>query len=418
MSNKLKNTIYKILRKSEKWAQTDMVYLAKNSFWLTISKVIGTLTALGLAVAYANLLPKEVYATYKYILSVASLLAIFSLPGINTSLMRSVTLGFEGSVKQAIKTKFRWSLAGVLAGLSVSGYYFYHHNYTLGIGFLTAALTSPILNSLIYGPYLQGKKLFKTISIYNSVKQVIAAAIIIGAIWLSPTALTIILVYYGINLILQSTLFIITFKKYKPNKKQDPQMISFGKHLSLMNILGILAEQADKILMWHLLGARELAIYSFATLPITQARSFLKSIPTIAFPKIATQNIEVTKKTLPKKIAKFMAILIIPVIIYILLAPYIYKILFPQYLEAVKYSQLFALTLIFFPQRLLGQTLVAYAQTKSLYILKIINPLTRILFLILGIYFLNIKGAILAIILSSTISLIFLLLFFKKIKLN
>lgn len=415
MLTTLKIKLYQLLRRSEKWTGTDMIYLTKNSFWLTGSKIIGTLTAMGLAVTYANLLPAKEYATYKYVISIISLLAIFSLPGINTSLIRSVARGLEGSVKEGIKTKIKWSLLGALVGIIISVYYFYQNNIVLGLGFLIATLSVTIINNLVYGPILQGKKLFKVSSIYTVINQIILAGAIILAIWFSPKALTLISVFYLATLAVQSILFIITFKKYPLNNKKDPAAISFGKHLSLMGVIGVIAGQADKILMWHLLGATQLAIYSFATLPIIQIKSLLKSISTIAFPKITAQNPELIKKTLPKKIAKFMAILIIPIIIYILLAPYIYKILFPQYLEAVKYSQLFALTLIFFPQRLLGQTLVAYAQTKSLYILKIINPLTKILFLILGIYFLNIKGAILAIILSSIVSLIFSFLFFKKI---
>ena len=36
MINKIKNRIYNILRQSEKYTQTDMVYLAKGGFWLTL----------------------------------------------------------------------------------------------------------------------------------------------------------------------------------------------------------------------------------------------------------------------------------------------------------------------------------------------------------------------------------------------
>ncbi len=400
----LKVKIYKLLRRSEKWAGTDMVYLTKNSFWLILSKTIGTITALALAIAYANLLPKEAYATYKYVISLTSLLLIATLPGINTALMRSVTLGFEGSVWPAIKTKFRWSLAGLAGSLAIAGYYFWQHNTILGLSFAAAAVVMPITNSLIYGPYLQGKKKFKTISIYNSSKQIASAAIIIAAIWLSPTALTVIFAYLAVNLFWQLLFFFLTFKKYPPNNKKDRQTIAFGKHLSLMRVMGAVAEQADKILMWHLLGPIQLAIYSFAILPVAQAQSMLKAIPVVAFPKIAAQDPQVTKRTLPKKVAKFTAILIIPVSVYILTAPYIYKFLFPQYTTAIKYSQFFALTLLFFPQRLFGQALTAYAQTKYLYIRKILNPLLKIIFYIALIYFFGIIGAIAAALLSSTVS--------------
>ncbi len=416
MINNIKNKIYNLLRKSEKWTKTDMVYLAKNGFWLTISKIIGTITALGLAVAYANLLPKDVYATYKYIMSIASLFAITSLPGMETSLMRSVTLGYESSFFAAVKTKLKWSLFGILAGLGLSFYYFFQHNNTLAIGFFIASLSSPFINSLIYGPYLQGKKFFKTISIFNIIKQVVLSSVIITIIWFSPKIITIILSFYLLTLFFQFLFFFITCKKYPPNKKRDKKTISFGKHLSVMGILGTISEQADKILLWHFLGPTELAIYSFATLPITQFQSFLKSIPTIAFPKIVSQDVKTIKKTLPIKVLKFMAILLILVMIYIISAPYIFKFIFPKYLEAIKYSQIFALTLLFFPQRLFVQPIISIANKQKLYIIRTITPLTKIILMLALIPFLGIWGAIYALILSRILLFAFTYFLLKNIK--
>jgi len=130
-------------------------------------------------------------------------------------------------------------------------------------------------------------------------------------------------------------------------------------------------------------------------------QSFLKSIPVIAFPKIANQDIATLKKTLPKKIIKFTVALIAPVTAYILLAPHIYKLFFPQYMEAVKYSQLLAVSLLFFPQRIFGQPLLAGLRKKELYIIKIVNPAVKMTLLSVFIPLWGVYGAVLAIILST-----------------
>jgi hypothetical protein len=43
MLNKPKNFLYKILRGSEKYTKTDMVYLANGHFWLICIQIIDTI---------------------------------------------------------------------------------------------------------------------------------------------------------------------------------------------------------------------------------------------------------------------------------------------------------------------------------------------------------------------------------------
>ena len=100
---KIKNRIYRLLRRSERHTKTDMVYLASGGFWLTVGQIISSAATFGLAIAFANLLPKETYGTYKFVLSIAGILTIFTLPGMVTSLTQAVARNFEGSVILALK---------------------------------------------------------------------------------------------------------------------------------------------------------------------------------------------------------------------------------------------------------------------------------------------------------------------------
>ena len=415
MLNKLKQKIYKILRLSEKWTKTDMVYLVRGGTWLTGSKIIGGASAFILAIAYANLLPQETYGQYKYILSISSLLGITALAGMDTSLVRSIINGYEGSLKKAIKIKMKWSLLGLAAGLIISAYYFINENNTLGISFLFVALFSPLINSIVYSPFLEGKKLFKTLSQYSIINQITIAIFILAALLIYPNIILIIFIYFFANFLIKFILLIKTYKKYHPNDKEDPKTISFGKHLSFMGILGLIADQLDKILMWHFLGPAQLAIYMFATIPITQIQSFLKSLSVLVFPKISSQDINITKKTLPTKILKFMIILAAIIIIYILISPYFYKIFFSEYIDSVKYSWLFSLSILLFPLRWLSYPLIAQAKQKSLYATSIFGPALKIILLtcLLPIY--GIWGAIIALLVSSAMNNILQYYLFKKI---
>ncbi len=412
----MKTTVYRLLKWSEKWSKTDMLYLAKGFSWLSISKVVGSLTALGLAIAYANILPKDAYALYKYVLSIFGILGVFSLSGINSSITRSTVLGFEGSLMQGIRAKLKWSSLAVISGLVISAYYFYNQNTTLGVIFLVASVFSPITESIVYGPFLEGKKLFKTASILSSANQLLLAISIICALLIWPNAIALVTTYFLAQFFAQLLFFVYIFRKYKLNNKKDEKLVSFGKHMSMMNVLSVVSENIDKILLWHFIGPVQLAIYSFAIVPINQSLSFLKSFSMLAYPKIASQNIDILKKTLPKKIFKFSFLLIFPIVLYIILAPFLFKIIFPQYVGSVIYSQIFAISLFFFPYRMFSHPLIALAEKKSLYILQTISPIIRIALLAILLPTFGIMGAIIAIILATFANSMLTFYFFMKLK--
>jgi len=69
MIERAKILTYKILRYSERYTQTDMVYFASGGFWLLLGQFISTISAFLLLIAFANFLPKEVFGTYQYILA-------------------------------------------------------------------------------------------------------------------------------------------------------------------------------------------------------------------------------------------------------------------------------------------------------------------------------------------------------------
>jgi len=164
----------------------------------------------------------------------------------------------------------------------------------------------------------------------------------------------------------------------------------------LISVIGSIAGNLDKILLWHLLGAGLLAVYSFAMAPVNQISGLLKFILPLALPKLSLRDGKEIKKELPGKMFKLFALIALGVIMFIILAPYLYKIFFPQYMDAVKYSQLFALVLLFFPQKLIGAALQAKAKKKALYIISVSNSLIRIALYLILIPIYGIYGAIIA----------------------
>lgn len=377
---KTKQKIYSFLRWSEKWAKTDMVYLAKGGFWLTLGQIISSISGITLGIAFANLLPKDTYGQYKYILSIVGLLSIPTLSGMGTALLQAIARGYEGSIIPALKTKLKWGLISSIASFVLSAYYYYNHNLTLTFSFIIAGFFIPLMNAFgIYGPLLNGRKLFQISTKYNIIIKTTATFLMIAVLLFTKNLFIILLAYFAPYTFLRILFFLITLKKIKPNKKEKKDTISYGKFLTAVRILALIGNQLDKILLWHYVGAVQLAIYSFARAMPNQILSLLKSISSpLIQPKFAAGDTKQIKKSFPTKIIRLFLVVFIIVFLYIISAPFIFKFLFPKYSESIIYSQLFALLLLFYPRNLFMEIFIAKMKKKNVLLLSTSSQILKI----------------------------------------
>jgi len=415
----IKNIFSKIkifLLWTEKWTQTDMIYFSRGGFWLGLNQAISMFAAFLLSIAFANLLTTETYGSYKYILSIVSLLSIPTLAGMGTSITQAVARGYEGTLISATKERMRWGLISSILSIATAGYYYYADNYSLTYTFLIAAIFLPLMDPLnSYSSFLSGKKLFKDSARYNVISQITILAATGLTLYATQNLFIIILVYFISRTVINAALTKYTLITFKPSYKVDLEAISYGKHLTAMNIIGWIAAQLDKILIWHYLGAIELAVYSFAMAPIDQINSgVLKNIITLAFPKFSSSAIDSLKKTLPKKIIKFTGATIAAAIIFVLIAPLLYHLFFPQYLSSVQYARFYAITLAILPISLFNTAITAQSQKKKLYFLSLSSSSVKIILLLVLLPIFGITGAIAAIIGSTLFSNVITYYLFKK----
>jgi len=267
----------------------------------------------------------------------------------------------------------------------------------------------------IYDALLQGKKLFGISTKYFIISQIIAIASLIAALFFTKNLFLILLVYFASWTLLRFIFLKITLKKFSPNQEQDPKTISYGKHLSAMGIIGTIANYLDRLLIFHYLGAAEVAIYSIAIAPPEQIKSLFKSIGTLALPKFAQRTKKEIRGTITKKILKLSLVLIIIIIIYILAAPLIYKIFFPKYLESIWLSQIFSVSLIAVAFLVPYSALQAQAAQKELYFFNFFSSIFQIIALFIGVYFYGLIGVIIARIITRLFNSIFVSALIKKL---
>jgi O-antigen/teichoic acid export membrane protein len=419
-----KSKLYSLLKSSEKYTKTDMIYLARGGFWLTLANLLTSTMVLVMAVVFANQIPAHAYGVYKYFLSILGILSIFTLTGIGGMVSQAVARGMEGSVIIGLKTKIRWGILGACASVGMAIYYYTQQNYELSIIFLIAMLFVPFMDSFhIYQDYLQGKKFFNISSRYIAISQFIATGLMIATVFITSNIFIILLVYLASWTFVRIFFFVKTIKKYPPNTLIDQTTLPMGMHASFIDVIATLIGSLDAILIFHYLGSVELAVYSFAIAPVTQMVSLFRNIPTLAMPKMATRSIKEIAALLYKRIGLIFFLSIFVTVTYIIFAPLIFQIFFSQYISSIYFSRVYALTiLISIPLTMLSPAINAkinYIPKKMLYLWNIPGALSTlfIFFFIQKIGLMSVIYArILLLVVNAGISTIFWIYIIRKDK--
>lgn len=406
MSDRLNNTLNKI----EQLIGTDVKYLIQGGSKLSFIKIITASASFILAIVFANFFPAEAYGNYKYVMSLAGVIGAFSLTGITTATVQSVAREKEGIYRKGFVLSILWSIPVIIISLFGSIYYYLNENILLSVSMLAIAIFIPLNNgALLYRFFLIGKKDFTTLSKYSFFYSTIPVALVIITIFNTNNFIFPVLIYLAGDTITSLILYFRVLKKNNPNNNFDKESVVYSKHLSLINILDIVATNIDKILLFQWLGATQLAIYSFATAIPEQMRSVVKMIATLALPKFANREFSDIQKTIFSKIYKLFLVTIPLAIVYIILAPLIFDIVFPKYTDAVFYSQMFTL-IVLVEGGLAGTVFKAKLMIKESYISNISTNIFKIVLVFVGLSIWGLWGLIVARLLSRLFS--FLLSFF------
>jgi O-antigen/teichoic acid export membrane protein len=411
----MKRKIINLLRWLQKYTKTDMVYVVKGGFWLTVANVgISAISFINMMV-FARWLSKEGYGVYQFVINSLALFSIFTIPGINTSVIKSVAQKKEGTLQLAVKEKIKWGLLGSLLALVLTGWYFGQDNKVLATAFLLGALFVPFKETFrIFTSFWTGRKRFDIQTKYDLVSNALSALFLVSAIYLTNNVLVIIFVF-----LLSYTFFNWIFYRKTVqqivNKEEDKEAISFGKNLTLIYALEITAFYLDRIIIWKFLGAVPVAIYTFAKQPIEKIKDALP-IASLALPKFGENKIDgQRKKGIMTKFLQLFAVSVPTAAVLALTAPFLYSLFFPQYMESVVYFQALSGIIAIFPFLIFNTALIAEMKKGALYVVNGGVPFLKIVLFLALIPHFGIWGIIIAILTTEVLKGLLGFYYFLKI---
>lgn len=387
------------LLRIERLLKTDIRYLLHGGGWLTLGQGISTGLSLAVAVAFANLLSKADYGTYKYILSVVGILSITTLSGMANAVLQSVARKHPGAYLVGLREKLRWGSIGSVIAFCIGIYYaVVGGDQVIGSGFIAIAPFITLMEGFgMWGSVYGAKREFKRSVILNTLVQILTSLSVIGAI-IATSNVAIILLAYGASYTIARYLVHRHMLKDYPELTAvhgDPERAAdYGKKLSLTSIISTVSDQIDTILIWHFLGAQAAGAYAFAMATTTPAKNLMKSLVNLAFPKFAEQSSTLLKAHVNQKIIRGYLLFIPVTIVYISILPTLYKLFFPLYLETVAYGQVLGLIFLFFPLKLQSIALLTRLERTPVYVISIVTPIISTVGLIIAIPMFGVWGAI------------------------
>jgi O-antigen/teichoic acid export membrane protein len=416
----LKDRLIAFLRYTERYTKTDMIYVFQTGFWSNIATISVTAGSFLLYIVFGHFVPKEVYGTYQYLLSVGAIVGAFTLTGMNSAVTRAVALGYEGSLIRSVWIQLKWNVLPTIGAWIIGGYYIFMHNPTLGWGLVLIGIFVPFNNALnTYGAYLGGKKDFKRGFLYGlwwNIPYYIAVAIV--AFYFKSA-----IILLAANLIAQALGLCIaywqTIHTFKPNKEVGEETVRYGGHLSVMGMFINVVSRFDDILAFHFLGPISLATYSFATAAPDRITTLFKFLPAAAFPKFATKSPEEIRKTLGTRIWIGTGIIAVVAFLYILIARPFFELFFPAYVAAVPYSQAYALIIITSVSvNIISTALTTAKNIRTLYIYNVSTPIVQLALQVVGILMYGLWGLIIGKVLAYVFMALFGLFLYWRIDSN
>src|SRR3989344_736864 len=425
------DNLIEFLKSTEKYLarflKTDVVALASGSAWLIAGKIANLIITIAVSIIYARFLSKETYGGYRYILGIFGMLGIFALPGMSTSIVRSIARGHEGTFRATSRLIFISCFAITIIGTGVAFYFGLTGRKGLGIGILVIAVLTPFIEGLgNWRGYYEGKQLFRTKTgwttlgnIFHGFVMAVAVLIIYLADFSTSSALALLALVHGVATALPN---ILMHRKVTQAIPRDATIeggsLWYGLHLSFAGVPSTIAYSIDSFLLYSFLGPVSVAIYSFAIAPIEQLKALINSVADVAFPRLSitmatTAGKRAIQQTLVQKIIRASLITLLIVGTYIALSPLLFSILFPQYREAVLPSQIFSLSLILIPISILDKTLKAEGDLTKVYVYNIVSPILLITALVILIPLYGIWGAIAGRIVGRIANFLFLYILFK-----
>ncbi len=259
-----------------------------NLFFVFGFRIIQKILTVAAMYFFVRAVDQESFGEYNLIITLISVLSIFSLPGLGNALMQSVARGYKGTYRFSIKYTLGGSLIITYIMLVMAAWY-WNNNNDLALGLIIGALTVPGMQGLNYWKNLyKGIEDFKTISRQGVILSFLRSTLMIVAVLTVPdNYLLPLLIFIGLAAIQNVYFTLSALKKIAPDEPVEQESFRYGIKTTTYSIFNTIANHIDKILVFYFLSPAALAVLVVADKLPEMIKALIQDLGTVLAPRFA-----------------------------------------------------------------------------------------------------------------------------------
>ena len=356
ISDKLEN----LLRIFGNKVGLNLVYFVGNGFWVACRYLTISVAGLIISIAFTRLGTKELLGQYQFVLSVMAFLSIFSLPGLNISVLKSISQGQDAGLIKAVKMSFLASLFGspIIIGYGILKI-FQGVDIVLGATLILAG----VLFAFFYAPntwyaFYEGKSQFFPVSMRMIIVNIFSAIGLVMGLYAELNVFWMILIYLLINSVFHWIFFFEVIRKIK-DKSRSLLDKKYGLHVSVQKFVYGLSNNIPPLAISFLFGFDFVAVYHITYYVIGTISGFLSSLSALYMP-LLFKNIKLDSGRIVVQNIFIGATFLVGFLVFVRL---FFTLLYGQdYNESMKLAYVISFLLILMPLRIF---LINFFTTKN-----------------------------------------------------
>lgn len=384
--------------------------------WLLFERLFFIVKGFILSLLFANFLTKETFGAYQFVMAFIGTACVFALPGMATAMIQAIARGQGGTLRLGVKLMFRYAFWGsfFLVGAAL---YATLKGHATGNLLLFLAPLLPVYAVVVGGwrSFLTGKERFQEAAKIGIVGETLMLLIFLGVIFLFPSEAALVLTAFLVPICFYG-IFLLKYLREATLEPADESNLEFGKRLSWLYGVGVVASYVDKLVIGHFLGFAELAVFVIASIIPDQIRDAVRVVVGFVLPGFSRmEDTPMNRRIILKGIMVLFLLVTLAVGIYIFLAPLLFTWFFPKYAEAITYTQVAALASLTVPFMILDSYFRARKDDTTATRVALSGYVAGTVANLILIPFIGIWGAIIARAVSLGVNgLLFLMAFLKK----
>lgn len=397
-------TIDKLITKSEKILKLDIKYFSKNSFYILLKQGITGFFGFLLSFTLARTLTRFTFGEYNLFLSILGVLSIFSLPGMLDAILNSVVKGFDHSYIEGTRLSFKASFLSFPLIFLIALFYFLNNQPTVSLLLLTSVIFFPFYNGLnSFEYFLTAKEKFFEVMLSTALLSFAVNLVTLLVALFTGKIFLIVFAFLLVNAVVKLSIFSYTRRLVKKGSNVDPEMKRFGLFLTLLSGFSQIVNNFDRIILGYFSGLSSLALFSIANILPSFIEKTFYSLQGIMTPKIIKEGKRGNRETIKRHLIKIIFLSIFVFLVIYFAAPFFIKIFFgAKYEEAIKFSQLLSVQLVFsLANSMLGNIITFQQRSKSMIFFTFYPALPRMILYLILIPKFGILGLILSLLVSK-----------------